>query len=198
MAVFFRAYAAREVRDYESALRDYREAADLARPLGDRWLLSLTLSHMGLVSYYLGDYAAARSLIEYRRATGREFGFAGHQTLATFWLGRVALAEQDLAQAVELFKEALLLSRRFGFAGSIPDALSYLCEIALAKGAAETAARLLAACRAHDRDAQDPDVDYNGITLKLQAQLGEAVFNVAWAAGSVLGLDQAIEEALKV
>ena len=87
-----------------------KRAATLLRSIGDRWALSIVLSHLGLIAYKQKDYQTARAWFEYRIAVGRELAFQRSCGPATVWLGFAALAEDDLASAAALFKEALTLS----------------------------------------------------------------------------------------
>jgi predicted ATPase/DNA-binding SARP family transcriptional activator len=195
--------AACETGDYEAARCYDQESAALFRALGDHCLLASVLSHLAWIAYKQGDYAAARPLLEYRLAVGREFGFPLHLYASRCLLGEIALAEGDYTSAANWFKENLVLLRRGTWQRTVGEALQRLALLARAKGSLEMAVRLLAAVDAllqpgtafyfaGDLAARQSVID------GLRADLGPAMFDAAWAAGSALDLDQAIEEALAV
>ena len=195
--------AARESGDHAAALVYYQESADLLRSIGDRWALSTVLSHLGLIAYKQKDYHTARTWFEYRLSVGRELGFKALVAAATLWLGFVALAEDDPAPAAALHREALALSRQSSDDGCVIECLQGLAVVARLRGSLTQAVHLWAARQAliHAGSSFLPSeshVDDEAEISGLRARLGEAAFAAAWSEGSMLTLDQAVEEALAI
>jgi predicted ATPase/DNA-binding SARP family transcriptional activator len=196
--------AARDSGDLEAAHVYDQESASLFRSTGDRWALSIKLSHLGLIAYKQKDYQAARTWFEYRIAVGRELGFRNLAASGTSWLGFVALAENDLALAATLFREGVALSRSLGFHSmSFIEELEGLAALAQREGNLHQATHLWAARQAAIR-AWTPTttvlpesyIDDEAEIADLRARLGEVAFAAAWREGSMMTLDQAVEEAL--
>ena len=193
--------AARESGDHAAALVYYQESAHLLRAIGDRWALSTVFSHLGLIAYKQKDYHTARTWFEYRLSVGRELGFRALVAAATLWLGFVALAEDDLALAAALHREALALSRQSSDDGCVIECLQGLAVVARRRGSPTQAVHLWAARQAliHAGSSFLPSeshVDDEAEISSLRARLGEATFAAAWAEGSAMPLERAVEEAL--
>jgi hypothetical protein len=117
-------------------------------------------------------------------------------------LGEVTRVQGEQARAAALFQEGLRLSHRFGSKQGIAMGLNRLATLALERGECERAVRLCAAAEAlpeavraimmpMDRAA------YDDTTVAVRALLDEPAFAAAWAEGSALPLDQAIDLALE-
>jgi hypothetical protein len=196
------AYGARVAADYPAAARLYAEAEAQARPTGDRWILGLILHNHGELARRMGDYGLARRLIEevlaLHRAERSPRGIGG----ALAWLGIVALAEGDATTARARLAEALTVQRDAGDVWSLPERLRDLARVAQAQGRLTRAARLWSAYAAQHQTVTGAPLPVNArrtldeAIRPLCAQLGEAAFDDAWAAGQAMTLEQAIADAL--
>ena len=103
--------------------------------------------------------------------------------------------------AKALYKESLALCQAAGNQRGVATCLEELAEVAGAQGQAEWAVRLLGAAEAQ-RQATDFPIEainrpgYDRSLLAARAQLDEAAFAAAWAAGRAMTLDGAIAYAV--
>ena len=163
-------------------------------PDGITW----SLYDLGHVVFVRGEGARAEPLLAESltrfREQGNEFGYQR----ALISLGHIARTQGQLARAVSRYRESFMAWRMHPL--GIP-ALEGLAGVAVTQGLAEQGARLFGATEAL-REAMGwplPPVsraDYERDVAAARAQLGEATFAAAWAAGRALPLEQAITDAL--
>ncbi len=187
--------------DYGLATTLFEDNLDLCRRLNDEWLLGYTISHLGFLARDQGDYARgaalqAEALALFRKREDKHF---------TAWalrnLGVVALRLGDHKRAAALCRESLTLSSEIGGTWQIEQGLMGLGGAAALKGQYERAARLLAAAEAlrksigRQRSIAD-QADFDKRVASTRAGLGDAAFAAAWAQGTTMPLEEAIEAAL--
>ncbi len=187
--------------DYGRAATLFEDNLDLCRKLDDEWLLGWSLSHLGFVARDQGDYERAAALhseglAQFRKAEDKHF---------TAWalrnLGIVALRQDDHKQAATLCRESLTLSREIGGVWQVEQGLAGLAGAAALEGQYERAARLFAAAEAlrtslgRKRSIAD-QADFDKRVASTRAGLGEIAFAAAWAQGTTMPLEEAIEAAL--
>jgi non-specific serine/threonine protein kinase len=187
--------------DFAVARRWLEESLALQHLLGGQ-TSAFTLHSLGSLALRQGEYAQARAYLEEGLAVCRDTGnpTLGHWLLAH--LGYVALREGDEARARATFEQA---QRRFlpaGNTGGVVYALEGLASLAARQGQPRRAARLFAwadATRASIDGPRPPveQADVDRDLAAIRAQLDEATFAVAWAAGQAMTLEQAIDEALE-
>jgi hypothetical protein len=132
-------------------------------------------------------------------------------TIAVGWtlvnLGTVARAQGDNSRAAQCFAEGLALLREYRFGGNIAHdgeiggSLEGLAGVAGLQEQPERAARLFGAAEALRLVAGKPlppayRAAYECDVAAARAQLGEATFAAAWAAGQAMTIDEAITYAL--
>ncbi len=171
------------------------------REVGDKYVIGHALTSLGAIAAERGDYERANALFEESLAIWREagdnWGTAGTQRQ----LGNVALLQGHHAQAAALFKESIRLHREHGDKHSTSRVLEALARLALAHGRSEQAARLLGAADGLLQAigavlAPVERVDYDRTVAMAREVLGDQRFDVAYAEGRTLSLDQLIEQAL--
>ena len=169
---------------------------------------------LGMATLACGDHAAARVYVQESWALSHDAGMIWEAANALLGEGHVAFAERTVGVGIECCQEALRCfvslpswddrRRRVGLAACLA---SLAGTISLA--VPTIAARLFsvsAALRATVEPAtlQLFDVHYilmgnrpaNDVALaRVRANLGDAAFEAAWAAGQALTLDQAVAEA---
>ena len=197
--------------DYEQAVQYFELALPLLRRIGDRTATSIALSGLAEIAIREGDYDSATTLEEeslaLRREIGERWGIA--VSLANFaW---IALRMDDLKQATALLKESLTIRQEIGDIGGFAWCLEKMAEIALKKGLARSATRrrekirqaailfgAAAALRAPIGSSIDlvDQHDYERQLAEVRAQLDESSFNMAWAAGASMTIEQAATYAL--
>jgi len=180
--------------DLERATALAQEGLTLAQELGDRTLIYRGFNNMGYFFLFKGDLVQSTALTQEGLALARELGDKLFivQTLET--LGSIALSQGDLQQAISCFTEGYTLASELGNELLVSWYLVGLARVEVAQHQLKRAARLFAAAEIrYDLDKQmSPDQrdDYHRTLSSLHAQLGEQVFNVVWAEGSKMTLEQ--------
>ena len=199
-ALYLLGNVAEDLEDLEQEASRYEEALALFRQVGDRWWIPEALSGLGRAARQRGDHGRARALHEEALALQRERGSAWGTAWATTALGEVAADEGAADRAAALFQEGLRLHAELGELPGVFYCLLGLGKLAGAAGRSEAAARLLGAAEAL-REARGMSLPpghvrpHDRCVARARAELGEAAFAAAWAAGRALPLAQAVEEA---
>ncbi len=179
----------------------FEENLDLCRKMNVEWQLGHTLSYLGFVARDQGDFARSAALHSEALALFRKVEDKHFTAWALRNLGVVALREGDHKQATAFCRESLRLQREIGDIWLAEQGLMGLGGAAALKGHYERAARLLAAAEAlrktlgRQRGAPD-QADFDKRVASTRAGLGDAAFAAAWAQGTTMPLEEAIEAAL--
>ena len=187
--------------DNATAEARLQEALTIARASGNKWRLGYVLMVLGEVERAQGDYEQARAHYEESRTLYRDLGHAGNTGASQINLAYLEQLRGDFDAAEALLRDSLQLAQAHGDRRGLTECLAALIGVAQGRGQLERAARLLGAvegCRAAFGALASP-VDralYDQIAADLRAQLGDEAYSVAWTAGRVLSLDQAIAAAL--
>lgn len=118
-------------------------------------------------------------------------------------LGYIAIGQRNFGGARSLFSRSLTRLIDLGARWRIDPALEGLAEVALATGEAERAVRILAAAdrmRTEQRSFLDPGASerhQRNLECGREA-LGEERFDLAWADGRALSIDQVSAESLAI
>jgi len=193
--------AAKDQGDYAAARAHLEESLSLKRDLGDRRSIAVTLNNLGLTANGQRDHAAARTYLEESLEHFRELGDKWGIALALNNLGSTAVLEGDYEQAAALHRSSLALRRGLKDKWGVAEGLEGLAKVSAARGDPRRAAELFGAAEAL-RDQfgfplpPDEHADYDRVVGSVRATLGEAGFETAWAAGSALSPEQALDEAL--
>jgi tetratricopeptide (TPR) repeat protein len=188
--------------DSERAHALLEESLALFRDLGDKFCAAVTMSGFGRIAHNQGDCERASSLCEESIAVFRQLGVRRDIVICSLsTLGYVALSRCDYPRAQTLFNESLGLAWEESDKEGIGRGLLGLAGVAGLTGQLEQAARLLGSVEmfleAGNRTMDWVDrVVQDRLAVTIRAQLDEATFAAAWAAGRVLKLEQAIAEAL--
>jgi predicted ATPase/Tfp pilus assembly protein PilF len=177
-------------------------ALERFQQLGDKLNSARLLSNRGLIALIQGDQARAKTYIEGSLAIRREIG----DTIGLIWsianLGEIATRQGDTAQAIARYTRSLALSQKLGAKEGIAVCLEGLAQVAAARARPLPAARLWGAAEAlreaigaaHQQVWRDR---YDRAVSAARAQAGPAPFDVVWAAGRDMPLEQAIAEAME-
>jgi len=166
------------------------------------WIGTLWALHdLGELARHQGDYGRAAALYEESLAIARESGYKGGIAAILNRQGEVAQAQGDYGRAGTLHRESLAVFRDLEQKRDILLCLEGLAWVAEGQAQGERAARLYGAVVALREaiGALLPPCDranYARSIERVRAQLGEAAFQQARAAGHAMTLEQAIAEAL--
>jgi non-specific serine/threonine protein kinase len=129
--------------------------------------------------------------------TRREYGLA--YTLS--FLAKVVLEQGDHERALDLYKESVRILREVSDKRPIAECLEGMANVACMQGQAERAARLYGAAatlRAAIGAPMSPSERpvYDRMFAAVRNALGDQALSAYFAAGEIMGLEQAIEYAL--
>ena len=193
--------AARNQDDFAAAAEFSRQALALAPKCGDRKLEAHVQYGVGLDAWNEGHFMQAVACFDRSIQLFHELG--DKRMLGVLWwaLGRVALDQSDLVLATRHFRQSLNYFRESEFILGLCGYLLGMAGVATARGQAAAAVRLSAtvdALRSTLGHRLEPYLAarYARQLDQARAQLNEATFSAAWAAGQALTPEQAVEEAL--
>jgi tetratricopeptide (TPR) repeat protein len=187
--------------DYAETDRLASQSVAIFRSLDQQVNVSGGLMFVGDAAYFIHDYERAQAAHTESLRLAQEGNSLLMVTREMIRLGQIAQARGAPAQAVAQIVEALHLSRQSNDKWAITMALAGLASAATMLGNPLLAARLLAATdalltRSGARLWPVDHIEYEQTMTAVRAQLDQASFNSAWAAGRVLHLEQIIEEAI--
>jgi predicted ATPase/class 3 adenylate cyclase len=188
--------------DHTRARALYEESLELRRGLGDPLLIANTAHNLSLAALAERDLERARLAAEECLTISRELGNLMHNAGALYCLGKAAFLESDWATADTYLRAGLELYDRVHEKGGISDCLEALAEVAAAEGRPERAARIWGAVESQRAGLGlgSPSEDVREVGQRFlpeaAAQLGEARFEAARAAGRRLTLEAAVSEVL--
>jgi predicted ATPase/DNA-binding SARP family transcriptional activator len=185
------------------------EHVDLARQLKDQAHLALSLRNLGHVARFQGDHSVARRLFEESLTMCRTLGGKAEVAELLAYLCSTAWAEGDAAAARCCMAECLTVLREIDDRHVLAGCLDLLASVAIAREAAgglspctaRRAARLLAAAgtlRGAEGTIlwwQSERAAWEQCQAAVRAALGEEAFATAWAEGSQMTPEAALNEA---
>jgi tetratricopeptide (TPR) repeat protein len=169
--------------DYGRAMALYWEVLALLQDVGDRGAIVYPLCSLGWLALMVGDDGRVRPLLQEYVDWSRDKAAVFGLTVLLHILGALINAQGDAAQARALMRESLILQQRAGF----PAHENLLAAAWLAAGQSQPtrAARLLGALSSMRRLGAAQAV-YDHLLSAVPAQLDEATFAAAWAAGQAM------------
>jgi predicted ATPase/class 3 adenylate cyclase len=187
--------------DYATARTLVAEGLRIRQEMGDRWAIPTSLNSLGEVARCAGDFAEAKPLFEEALTVNRDLGDQAGIAWSLLNLGQVTLEAGDVRLAMALFAESLATRGPSGDRQGIAACLAGSASGALRQGRPEQAARLFAAVEAvlasiHAVLAPADTLAYDRDVATVRAQLADATFLKAWAAGHTIPLQEAIAEVL--
>jgi predicted ATPase/transcriptional regulator with XRE-family HTH domain len=176
----------------------------LFREIGDQSGMLWPLLGLADAAQLNGDYDRAKALLDEAITISRRLDHNRHLAWALNNLGDVVLYHGNTEQAHALFTESLALFQAFDQLGGIIQCLLGLAGVASATGQGQRAARWCGTAEALlesfdssiEEQPLDDRVHYDRTIAAIRAQLDEATFAAAWAAGRALTMDEAIAEAM--
>ncbi len=174
----------------------------ICRASGDAWGVAWSLYALAFVRLAQGDLAQAGPALEdalvHLRRQGTTFGV--FRTL--FALGHMRFEEGDVAGAEALYREGLALIREMPLRTVVTIGLDGLAMVAAATRQPLRAARLWGATEALrdvTSEARWPVFQraYDRTLAAARAEISDAEWAAAWAAGRALTVEQAVAEALE-
>jgi predicted ATPase/DNA-binding SARP family transcriptional activator len=198
--------AARLQGDLRQATAHFEESVVLGRGLEDKLTkfgVAASLVSLGTIAHAEGDNARAAIVLEESLTFLRELGNAIYIAWCLAVLGRVATDQGDWGLASGRFVESLSLFRELIQRNGIAYVLEGVAGLSAAQGQTYRAACLFGAVEALREAIHTPlsafdRPEYERKVATVRAQMDEATFTAAWAAGRRMTLEQAIAYALEV
>jgi len=187
--------------DYGRARMALTEAMQIFESFGDQTGVAWALNQLGDVAKEQGDLAAARGLYQRALAAFRNARDPAGAARSLADMGTIACELGEQANAYENFRQSLEIFRDLGQRRGIARVLEGLACVALSKGeprqalsSAAVAARIRQSVSTPLPTAEQSKLDQQ--LQKAWRQLGEIEGEKAWAEGSTMALDSAIQLAL--
>jgi non-specific serine/threonine protein kinase len=198
------AYATLEIHGPEAAeqLQSYlEESLVLYQGSMDAEAAVRTEGILARLAFYRGELSEARKhadlMLELHRKMGDQHSVTGHQSE----MAHVARRMGNYPEALSLYRETLPDWQKIGHRGAVAHQLECVAYIAIAREEGERAARLLSAAdalRLTSNSIRTPQeqLEYDSELSALRLGMDEKNFNLLWAEGQSMSMDQAIELAL--
>ncbi len=185
----------------ETALQYILPSVALWRELENPFELATALNRLSGPLTEFHEYAAAQQALEECRDIYQSLGYRRGVALATQNLGHNAEGLGDYDHARECYREALRIRRDLGLPRGYAYSFEHLADIAEIEKRYEQAVQLLAAAdslrvRVGAPIDQVNQKENEDALTRLRAQLGDVVFELAWAKGATMTTEQAIALAL--
>lgn len=120
--------------DYDAANSLLRESLEIARQVGDKQGVAVSLNALALIAREGGDMPAARSLSEESLAQWRELGDQRTIARGLSNLANIAKLEGDYNQALDLYAECVAVFRDLGDEAGLAWTLNYQGDVARDQG----------------------------------------------------------------
>jgi predicted ATPase/DNA-binding winged helix-turn-helix (wHTH) protein len=188
--------------DYGRARRALREATNIFEELGDRSGAAWSINQQGDIERAQGDMAGARRLYQRALSAFREAGDAWGSARSLTDLGSLDCEQGDHLAAHAAFREALEIFAGLGHRRGMARALEGSACLALARGHAARALTLAAAAAHLRRSISAPlpqaeQLKLDRTLLPAWKSLSEPEGQCAWAEGSAMHLEKAIQYSLE-
>ena len=186
----------------QQAKEQFEESLEISRQLDDAWATALSLSDVGFIRMEQGDLAAAQACCEEAVALARSVGEKWGICNALFYSGSVARAQGKCSLARQLLAEGLTVSQQLGQVVVSTWCLEGIGWAWAMEGFGERAARMLGSAEAlRDVLGAPPSpstiAGYPQNRERVQAMLGQEVFEAVWQEGRRLGRSAAFAYALE-
>ncbi len=185
----------------EEAQAYVEEGMDLFRRADDRAGIAQALHVIGELGRHSGKTDRASEALLKGLSIAREIGDVLREILILDSLTYIAIYDDDVEKAAALSNEAFTLTIEVDHRPHVPAAIAAAAAVSVAEGNPDRAARLLGASHsvfeAHGFAARPSDMpDISRTTSVVQNALDSDAFDVAWAEGLKMSLEDAIDYAL--
>lgn len=188
--------------EYSGAQTAAREATTIFEELGDRSGAAWSINQQGDIAREQGQFPAARELYQRALSLFRKAGDRWGCARSLTDLGQIYSEQGEYRTALEAYGEALKIFAELGHRRGLARSLDGCACLALAQGQSARALKLAGAA-AHLRsvigvtltDAEQQKLD-RALTLAW-AELGKSRGEKAWAEGTAMSFEKAIEYSLE-
>jgi len=201
-ALFWLGRLAAAEGDLARAKTLYEECLASIQEHGDTQILPDILHNLGNVAHYQGDRTTARKRYGESLEICREIGNHFWEAINLRDLGTLAFDQGDEQTARTLYIESLTIQRKLGDRLGVVETIEAMAELAAIGQETECAARLFGVAATVREQLGTPRQNdqhplYDQRMARVQESMDKATFEAAWASGSRMTLEQAIEYVLK-
>jgi hypothetical protein len=198
------AYATLEIHGPKEAdqLQSYlEESLVLSRGSVDPEAAVRTEGLLARLAFYRGELREARKhadlMLDLHRQMGDQLSVTGHQTA----MAHVARQLGNYQEALALYRETLPDWQKIGHRGAVAHQLECFAFVAKAQEEGERAVKLMSAAEALRHASSSPrtpqeQIEYDRELEGLRADMDEKTFDLLWAVGASMSMEQAIDFAL--
>ncbi len=190
--------------DIAMARSRFEESLSIFRELNFKQFIAILINNLANLAHYQGNYEEASTLYNdsLNLLQEKDIGFESNHAMVLCNLGYVAYRRGQQAHARELFKESLLLYQKLEEKEGSALCLVSLAGLLASSGKPRQAVSLISTAQAvfDKMDTQlDPKdkAEYDHNLEIVRTQLDEASFEIAWAEGRAIILEDAINYALE-
>jgi tetratricopeptide (TPR) repeat protein len=189
--------------DNAQAQAFFAESLGLRQEVSNKYFIADSLYHLGRLTLFQSNLISAKELLEEALALFLAVESGGMIPIVMGMLGYTLLLQGETPRAIALFREALSLLRNQGNTFMFPYNLIGLAGTLGTQHQAVRAARLIGAAEGLGattglRPSQGERIIWEHIIASIRAQLDQATFATAYAAGRAMAIEQAIAYALDV
>jgi predicted ATPase len=198
------AYVTMEVHGSQAAeqLQSYmEESLALSQGSVDPDAAVRTQGLLARLAFFRGDLAEARKhadlMLDLHKEMGDHRAVTGHQSD----MAHAARQLGNFEEALALYRETIQEWQEIGHRGAVAHQLECFAFIAKAQEQGERAVKLMSAAEALREASSSPRtpqerIEYDRELAGLQAGMDEITFNLLWAGGQSMNMDQAIDFAM--
>jgi tetratricopeptide (TPR) repeat protein len=177
-----------------------KQAVAIMRELDDPAVLAPAINVLGILYSTSGDYGNARTAYEESLKIGIDIGDRIRESLQYYNLGYVALHGGDYKPAEALFLKSMDFALELDQKPFVAEILFTLAGVIGMQGRSIPAARLMGAAECFLDNIgvlfqPGNQRDFERSKAEVREQMGERMFESAWAEGREMSLEQAIEYA---
>ena len=187
--------------NFDAAERTALDALALARVAGAGHIVAAAHNVLGVLAIYRGNDRGAEQHQLEALAISEQLGDGWFAGQALINLSDITEGRGEWGSAVEYVRRALHISSRIGDRVQALFGIEAMAELRLRLGAPGAAARLLGAAHQHRSSMAHPldaveRAELERIIEDARVSAGPVAFAIAWAEGTALALESAIDEAL--
>jgi hypothetical protein len=153
------------------------------------------------LAFFRGEFAEARKhadlMLDLHKEMGDQLSVTGHQSE----MAHVARQMGNYREALALYRETLPDWQKIGHRGAVAHQLECLAFIAKAQEQGERAVKLMSAAEALREASSSPrtpqeQIEYDRELEGLRAGMNDKTFDLLWAEGQSMTMDQAVDFAM--
>lgn len=180
--------------EYKEAQKFLEKGLVISEEIGYRWIITLSLEHLGNVAYGWRNYKEARRLYKKGLAVAREMSTQWGIVSSLNGLGDVACALGEYQESKRYFYEALQTAMQIRAVPLALDALVRIATLLMKEGGKARALELLALPLQHPGTYKETKDRAAHLYSELTFQLPDRTVTSATERGKARGLEEVVKE----